>query len=109
MTRPGWAVTREYVDEGVSGATERRPALDALVNDAKRRRVDVVVCWRLDRLGRNLRHLVTLLDDLQGLGIAFVSLGEPSTAGRPAAFRSRGIRSELRLIFNPVAPTVKQC
>ena len=63
----GWTVMREYVDEGVSGAKERRPALDTLVKDAKRRRVDVVVCWRLDRLGRNLRHLMTLLDDLQGL------------------------------------------
>jgi DNA invertase Pin-like site-specific DNA recombinase len=80
----GWTVTREYVDEGVSGAKESRPALDALVKDAKRRRVDVVVCWRLDRLGRNLRHLVTLLDDLQGLGIAFVSLGEGIDCTTPA-------------------------
>jgi integrase len=55
----GWTVTREYVDEGVSGAKERRLALDALLKDAKRRRLDVVVCWRLDRLGRNLRHLVS--------------------------------------------------
>ena len=44
----------EYVDRGVSGAKERRPALDQLLVDAKRRRFDVVVCWRLDRLGRNL-------------------------------------------------------
>ena len=80
----GWAVTREYVDEGVSGAKERRPALDALVKDAKRREVDVLVCWRLDRLGRNLRHLVTLLDDLQGLGLAFVSLGEGIDCTTPA-------------------------
>jgi DNA invertase Pin-like site-specific DNA recombinase len=80
----GWTVTREYVDEGVSVAKERRPALDALVKDAKRRRVDVVVCWRLDRLGRNLRHLVTLLDELHGLGIAFVSLGEGIDCTTPA-------------------------
>src|SRR6187397_329247 len=63
----------------MKGSAARRnaaPALDALVKDAKRRQEDVVVCWRLDRLGRNLRHLVTLLDDLQGLGVAFVSLGE---------------------------------
>ena len=39
----GWTITSEYVDEGVSGAKERRPVLDALVKDAKRRRVDVVV------------------------------------------------------------------
>src|SRR2546423_13739834 len=59
----GWTAT-EYVDRGVSGAKDRRPALDALVKDAKRRKFDVLVCWRLDRLGRNLKHLVTLLDEL---------------------------------------------
>ncbi len=66
----------EYVDKGVSGAKDRRPALDQLVADARRRRFDVLVCWRLDRLGRNLRHLILLLDDLHGLGIGFVTLGE---------------------------------
>src|SRR5437763_14163726 len=71
----GWTAT-EYVDHGVSGAKEKRPALDRLTADAKRRRFDVLVCWRLDRLGRNLRHLVTLIEDLQSLGVAFISLGE---------------------------------
>src|SRR5262249_10461063 len=52
--------------------------------DAKRRRFDVLVCWRLDRLGRNLRHLVTLLEELQGLGVAFVSLGEGIDCTTPA-------------------------
>ena len=67
---------REYVDRGVSGAKDRRPALDALLGDARRRRLDVVICWRLDRFGRNLRHLVTVIDELQALGVAFISLGE---------------------------------
>src|SRR5512136_3064290 len=71
----GWTV-REYVDHGVSGSAERRPALGSLLADARRRRCDVVVCWRLDRLGRNLKHLVLLLDELQALGLAFVSLAE---------------------------------
>src|SRR5580765_7037442 len=66
----------EYIDRGVSGAKDRRPALDRLVGDARRRRFDVLVVWRLDRLGRNLKHLVTLLEDMQAVGIAFVSLGE---------------------------------
>jgi DNA invertase Pin-like site-specific DNA recombinase len=79
----GWT-GREYVDRGVSGAKDRRPALDQLVSDAKRRRFDVLVCWRLDRLGRNLKHLVGLLDDLQALGIAFVSLAEGIDATTPA-------------------------
>ncbi len=79
----GWAAS-EYVDHGVSGSRARRAALDALVRDARRRRFSVVVCWRLDRLGRNLRHLVTLLDDLQALGVAFVSLGEGIDCTTPA-------------------------
>jgi len=79
----GWQAT-EYVDKGVSGAKDSRPALDTLVRDAKRRRFDVLVCWRLDRLGRNLKHLVGLLDDLQALGVAFVSLGEGIDATTPA-------------------------
>ena len=58
----GWEAA-ECVDQGVSGSEARRAALDALLRDARRRRFDVLVCWRLDRLGRNLRHLVTLLDD----------------------------------------------
>ena len=79
-----WAAAVEYVDHGVSGAKDRRPALDRLIRDAKRRRVDVLICWRLDRLGRTLRHLVTLLDELQALGVAFVSLGEGIDCTTPA-------------------------
>ena len=79
----GWSVI-EYVDRGVSGAKDRRPALDRLLTDARRRRLDVLVCWRLDRLGRNLRHLITLLDELQALGVAFVSLAEGIDATTPA-------------------------
>lgn len=71
----GWTSV-EYIDRGVSGAKDRRPSLDRLVVDARRRRFAVLVVWRLDRLGRNLKHLVTLLEDLQTLGVAFVSLGE---------------------------------
>jgi len=51
---------------------------------AKRRRFDTLVVWRLDRLGRNLKHLVGLLDDLQTLGVAFVSLAEGIDATTPA-------------------------
>src|ERR1700724_2653119 len=79
----GWS-GHEYVDRGVSGAKDRRPALDQLLADAKRRKFDVVVCWRLDRLGRNLKHLITLLEDLQALGVAFVSLAEGIDATTPA-------------------------
>ncbi len=79
----GWTMA-EYVDRGVSGARDRRPALDDLITDARRRRFDVLVCWRLDRLGRNLKHLITLLDELQALGVAFISLAEGIDATTPA-------------------------
>ena len=79
----GWPAV-EYVDRGVSGAKDRRPALDQLVADARRRKVDVLLCWRLDRLGRNLRHLVVLLEDLHATGVAFVSLNEGIDATTPA-------------------------
>ncbi len=84
ITARGWTLSHEYHDEAVSGARERRPALDQLMQEARRRRFDVLVVWRLDRLGRNLRHLVTLIDELQALGIAFVSLGEGIDATTPA-------------------------
>ena len=81
----GWTATT-YIDRGVSGAKERRPALDRVIRDARRcrRRFDVLVCWRLDRLGRSLKHLVTLLDELQALGVSFVSLGEGIDCTTPA-------------------------
>lgn len=79
----GWTAV-EYVDRGESGAKDRRPQLDRLVADAKRRRFDVVVCWRLDRLGRSLRHLILLIDELHALGVSFVSLSEGIDATTPA-------------------------
>ena len=79
----GWTAV-EYVDKGVSGTKDRRPALDQLVIDGKRRRFGVLVVWRLDRLGRNLKHLITFLEELQVLGIAFVSLAEGIDATTPA-------------------------
>ena len=78
-----WTIA-EHIDRGVSGAKDRRPALDALLSDARRRRFDVLVVWRLDRLGRNLKHLIGLLEELNALGIAFVSLNEGIDATTPA-------------------------
>jgi len=71
----GWT-TREYIDTGVSGSKDRRPALDRLMSDVAARRIDAVACWRLDRFGRNLRHLIVTIEELTAAGIAFVSMGE---------------------------------
>ncbi len=79
----GWTA-REYVDEGVSGSIESRPALDQLLRDARRRRFDALVCWRLDRLGRSVKHLILFLEELSALGVAFISLAEDIDATTPA-------------------------
>jgi DNA invertase Pin-like site-specific DNA recombinase len=78
----GWTAV-EYVDTGASGAKDRRSGLDRLVADVRRHRVQGIVCWRLDRLGRNLRHIVTVLDDWQARGVTFVTIGgvDTSTSG----------------------------
>jgi DNA invertase Pin-like site-specific DNA recombinase len=74
--RVGWTIAAEFTDHAVSGTREKRPGLDALLVEARRRRFDLIAVAALDRLGRNLRHLVTLLDELQHLGVGLVSLRE---------------------------------
>src|SRR5262249_57856138 len=71
----GWAAT-ESVDHGVSGAKERRPQLDALLADVRRRKFDLVVVTKLDRLARSTRHLVTLSGELEALGVDLVVLDQ---------------------------------
>jgi DNA invertase Pin-like site-specific DNA recombinase len=79
----GWTTVEEYVDIGISGAKERRPALDRLMIDAKRRRFDVVVVYRYDRFARSLRHLVNALEEFRALGIQFVSIHEGVDTSTP--------------------------
>ena len=69
-----WTIIEEFVDEGVSGSKESRPALDSLMEAAKLGKLDLLVVWKLDRLGRSLQHLLGLLDDLTRLGVGFVSV-----------------------------------
>lgn len=47
----GWKIYQEYIDRGQSGGKEKRPALDTLMEDCRKRRVDAVLVWRLDRFG----------------------------------------------------------
>lgn len=75
-SRRGWQIVEEFTDTGVSGAKESRPALDRLMRDAKRRRFDCVLCWKLDRIGRSLKHLVNLLAELEAVGVALVSFSD---------------------------------
>jgi predicted site-specific integrase-resolvase len=64
----GLQITEEYIDVGVSGCKESRPALNRLMADASRRRFDAILVWKIDRFGRSLKHLVNSLAELAALG-----------------------------------------
>jgi DNA invertase Pin-like site-specific DNA recombinase len=80
----GWKIFGEYVDRGESGAKDRRPALDRLMEDARKRRIDGILVWKLDRFGRSLKALVSTLEELRALGIQFVSYTENLDFSTPA-------------------------
>jgi DNA invertase Pin-like site-specific DNA recombinase len=72
----GFEIVDEYTDHGISGTKARRPALDRLLQDAHRRRFDVVLVWSCDRLARSTKHFLQVLDELNDLGIQFLSQRE---------------------------------
>ena len=59
----GWQITGEYVDTGWSGAAAARPELDRLLADARMRRIDVVLVWKLDRWGRSVAASVKSIQE----------------------------------------------
>lgn len=81
--RRQWAIAGEYVDAGISGSKEHRPALDSLLSDCRKRRVDAVVVYRYDRFARSVRQLVNALEEFRSLGIDFVSLHEGVDTSTP--------------------------
>jgi DNA invertase Pin-like site-specific DNA recombinase len=83
-SRREWTVIGSYVDQGISGSKESRPELNRLMADAHRRKFDVALCWKLDRFGRSLRHLVNALAELEALGVAFVSLRDNMDLSTPS-------------------------
>lgn len=68
-----WNLHRIYSDTG-SGTKANRASLLELLSDARAKKFDVVMTWKLDRLFRSLKHLVATLNELQELGIEFISL-----------------------------------
>lgn len=79
----GWKLYRVYEDRGVSGATEKRPALNRMMADAHRRQFDVLVVWKFDRFARSVSHLLRALETFNALGTEFVSLSEQVDTSTP--------------------------
>jgi DNA invertase Pin-like site-specific DNA recombinase len=83
----------EFVDRGVSGAKDRRPALDALLKAARSRKLDVILVTKLDRVGRSIHHLLTLAKELQAVGVDLVALDQAIDTTTPSG----------RLLFHVLA------
>jgi DNA invertase Pin-like site-specific DNA recombinase len=81
--RRGWTIVAEYTDHGESGAKDRRPELDKLMTHVRRGGVDVVACWKFDRLARSVRHLVLALDEFRALSVDFVSVRDAIDTSTP--------------------------
>ncbi len=98
----GWTISREYVDAGISGSSASRPELSQLLADAHKGCFAGILVWRLDRLGRSLRHLVTVVEDLLARGIEVISATEPHMDSTTPTGRL------LRNIFASVAEYEKE-
>ena len=69
----GLQLVQEYVDHGICGARARRPALDRMMEDARRRKFDVLMVWSCDRLARSTKHLLQVLDELNGFVVYYTA------------------------------------
>ena len=83
VSERGWTSFKEYTDNGISGTTDSRPALNELMNDARKRRFNGVLVWRFDRFARSTRHLILALEEFRNLGIDFVSYQENVDTSSP--------------------------
>jgi len=72
----GFEVACEYTDVGVSGSKARRHGLDAMLKDARKRKFTVVIVAAFDRVARSTKHFLSVVDELDGLGVEFVSRRE---------------------------------
>ncbi|MFW5887613.1 MAG: recombinase family protein [Bacteriovoracia bacterium] len=74
--RMGYEVVDEYVDEGYSGKSDKRPNFERLLRDLRAGQIDMVVCYKLDRVGRSLKHLLNLFEEFQNRNVGFASLSQ---------------------------------
>lgn len=72
----GYEVACEFTDIGISGSKARRPGLDAMLRDARKRKFSVLIVSAFDRLARSTKHFLTVVDELDSLGVEFISRRE---------------------------------
>jgi DNA invertase Pin-like site-specific DNA recombinase len=79
----GFEVSREYCDRGISGSKARRPGLDAMMADARRGEFSVLLVAAFDRIARSTKNFLEIVDELQELGIEFISAREAIDTSGP--------------------------
>ena len=84
VQRRGWKLQHIYRDQGVSGASSNRPALNELMTACRRGSIDVLVVWKFDRFARSLKQLMSGLEMCRALGIDFVSVTESVDTSLPS-------------------------
>ena len=87
--RRGWSIAMQVREAG-SGAAQRE-AREKLLDAARRREIDIVVVWRLDRWGRSVTDLLATLQELEHLGVGFVSLTEALDLTTPSGRAMAGL------------------
>ena len=73
VKRSGWTIYNEYIDHGFTGANTNRPAFNIMMDEAKKRKFNILLIWKLDRLSRSMKDLINTLDELGHYGINFIS------------------------------------
>jgi len=94
----GWEISAEFVDKGISGSKDKRPALDRLMKAAWHGEFQKVLVWRFDRFARSVKHLIVALENFRTLNIDFVSLQEQFDTSTPigqAMFTIIGVMAQL--------------
>jgi len=81
VERKKWKLYKIYSDKGVSGSSQDRPELKKLLSDAREKKFDVVVVYKLDRFSRDLGDIKAIVEELQSIDISFESATEPELSG----------------------------
>jgi len=82
-SRMNYQITSEYVDNGFSGKDDKRPQFERLLGDVRANKVDCVIVYKLDRIGRSLKHLLNLFEEFKNLGVEFISLTQNINTNTP--------------------------
>jgi len=81
--RNDYGIVEEYIDNGISGATESRQAFNKMLEDIRTRKINCVLVYKLDRIGRSLQHLLNLFEEFKNRKVEFISLTQNINTSTP--------------------------